>query len=68
MSLSLSALSVPVGGVLCPLWLPKLSAFDNAADHGGSSDEQVSGGLKEGGGNTKSLSGRKQGVIGYIWY
>lgn len=44
--------SVPAGGVLCPLWLPKLSAFDNAADHGGGGDEQVSGSLQEGGGDT----------------
>lgn len=44
--------SVPAGSVLCPLWLPKLSAFDNAADHGGGGDEQVSGSLQEGGGHT----------------
>lgn len=44
--------SVPAGGVLCPLWLPKLSAFDNAADHGGRGGEQVSGSLQEGGDDT----------------
>lgn len=58
--LHLKTASVPAGVVLCPLWLPKLSAFDNAADHGGGGDKQVSGSLKEGGGYTQGLSEKKK--------
>ena len=57
------AASVPAGVVLCPLWLPKLSAFDNAADHGGGGDKQVSGSLQEGGGDTQGFSEKNRTEI-----
>lgn len=57
---------VPAGCVLCPLRLPQLCAFNNAADHRGRSDEQVTGGLKEGGGHTERFSANRTDVSATI--
>lgn len=51
--------SLPVGCVLCSLGLPQLSTLDDSANHGGGCDEQMSGSLKESGGNTQGLSERQ---------
>lgn len=69
LSLSLSALLVPAGRVLGPLRLPKLSAFDDAADHGGRSDKQVAGGVQQGGGHAQGFSEKPSGDrVPLVWF